>query len=588
MAAIKCKNRTVCCDGDGNEALANFSMEAPDPNRFLSNNPGGYGNPGNPNQPPLGNQWGALGCSGWCWSETSQSDAILCALSQQETCVVDPPGTNNPGTPGGGPNGNSGWTDPDGKQTQLFGNAAQTCNVLCPDGSTFTYTLPAGSILATNQHYADKQAHGFACKVAAERALCFINISPLTSGCPGAAYELQLTVKGGVAPIVWTIFGGFLPPGLAMSSTGLISGVIDASASGDYTVTVRVTDADGTIRQKNLVIGVCGSTDSSPLTGYTVGEAYSDFVTGISTVGCGLGTQTFALVGDLPPGLSLNTSTGEIHGTPTESASGDYTFNVQFSTAQSSCAKEFTIPEGAVELVSIEVLPANPSIDPAATQQFQALGHYSDATIVDITADVVWASDTPATATIDSAGLATGVATGTTLITATLDVIVGNTTLTVNYACGINPSTFATMVWTYVPPPGLGPPCVDETITGDAGVWNFDFDHAACFAIQDSVDASATICNPGAAYAFTVTIPWSKSGTLQLAGPIPDPNLTFRLEINGVLQEQVQPTLIGAPVTPVVLHGTIPAASVNTMRLYFVMRADPLPSFESHGTISIA
>jgi hypothetical protein len=301
-----------------------------------------------------------------------------------------------------------------------------------------------------------------------------------------------------------------------------------------------------------------------------------------------LGTQTFTLLGSLPPGLSLNTATGQISGTPSETASGDYAFSVQFATAQSSCVKEFTIPEGAGTLVSIEVLPANPAIDPSDTQQFQAIGHYSDSSTLDITTSVVWDSATPATATIDSAGLATGVATGTSVISATLDAISGNTTLTVNYACGINPTTFATMVWTYVPPPGLGPPCVEETITGDAGTWHFDFDHAGCSTVQDSVDASAIICNPGSAYNFTVTIPWGTSGTLQLAGPIPDPNLTFRLEVNGMLQEQLQPTLIGAPVTPSVLHGTIPAASVNTIRLYFVMRADPLPSFESHGTIVIA
>lgn len=329
MAAIACQNRTVCCD---ESPTANFSMEAPDPNRFLDGQVQIF-------QPPLGfNQWGAQACGGWCWSSESAQDAYLCALAQQQQCVVSPPDPNpnpnpNPNPPGGGgPGGNPGWTNPDGTPVETFPNQAQTCNGICPDGTPFSYTLPAGSIYALSTAQANFQAYGLACQFAAANALCLNSMSPLAAGCPGEAYELQLQATGNAFPYFWSIVGGLLPPGLSLTASGVITGVVDSSASGDYTVTIRVTDANGTSQQKNFVIGVCGATTSDTLSEYTVGSPYSVFISAVSSVGCGTGAQTFMLVGSLPPGLSLNSGTGEISGTPTVAASGDYTFTVRVTT----------------------------------------------------------------------------------------------------------------------------------------------------------------------------------------------------------------------------------------------------------------
>jgi hypothetical protein len=91
-------------------------------------------------------------------------------------------------------------------------------------------------------------------------------------------------------------------------------------------------------------------------------------------------------------------------------------------------------------LVSIAVTPAAPTIAATFTQQFTATGTYSDASTANITADplLTWASSTVATATISNAvgskGLATGVAAGTTNITATVGTVVGTTTLRVSSA----------------------------------------------------------------------------------------------------------------------------------------------------------
>src|SRR6266851_9739947 len=85
-------------------------------------------------------------------------------------------------------------------------------------------------------------------------------------------------------------------------------------------------------------------------------------------------------------------------------------------------------------LVSIGVTPANPNLPQGLIRQFTATGTYSDSSTQDLTAQVAWSSSNTGVATIDSAGLATSVAAGTTTITATLGLVSGNTTLTVTNA----------------------------------------------------------------------------------------------------------------------------------------------------------
>jgi Protein of unknown function (DUF3443)/Bacterial Ig-like domain (group 2) len=85
----------------------------------------------------------------------------------------------------------------------------------------------------------------------------------------------------------------------------------------------------------------------------------------------------------------------------------------------------------AVTLSSITVTPANSGMLSGTTKQLTATGTYSDNTTRDITTSVTWNSDTTAVATIDSTGLATAVATGSTTISASSGSISGYTLLTV-------------------------------------------------------------------------------------------------------------------------------------------------------------
>jgi CSLREA domain-containing protein len=82
-------------------------------------------------------------------------------------------------------------------------------------------------------------------------------------------------------------------------------------------------------------------------------------------------------------------------------------------------------------LKSITVTPSNPSVGEGLTEQFTAMGTYSDGSTLNITNSVTWKSATQSVATINASGLATTDGVGTSIITAALNGITSqNDTLT--------------------------------------------------------------------------------------------------------------------------------------------------------------
>lgn len=85
-------------------------------------------------------------------------------------------------------------------------------------------------------------------------------------------------------------------------------------------------------------------------------------------------------------------------------------------------------------LQSIEVFPPNATIYAGFTEQFTAIGTYSNGSTQDITSTVTWTSNIPTIASIDSNGVATGHITGISTITASLQGIAGFTSLNISSA----------------------------------------------------------------------------------------------------------------------------------------------------------
>jgi len=135
---------------------------------------------------------------------------------------------------------------------------------------------------------------------------------------------------------------------------------------------------------------------------------------------------------------SSNTAFATI-GAATGLATGVAAGTTQITATQGSIVSPtdpLTVTAAAVTLLSIAVTPVSPSVGLGNTVQFTATGTYSDNSKKNITSSVTWASSNPLFAIIVAAtGLATGVAVGTTEITAMLGSVVSpNDPLTVAVA----------------------------------------------------------------------------------------------------------------------------------------------------------
>jgi hypothetical protein len=82
----------------------------------------------------------------------------------------------------------------------------------------------------------------------------FTSSSKLPDVVLGASYTNQLTTILGTQPIIFSVSAGALPPGMALSSAGLVSG--NPGAGGTFDFTVLATDAAGKSREHLCVLRV--------------------------------------------------------------------------------------------------------------------------------------------------------------------------------------------------------------------------------------------------------------------------------------------------------------------------------------------
>ena len=114
----------------------------------------------------------------------------------------------------------------------------------------------------------------------------------------------------------------------------------------------------------------------------------------------------------------------------TDSITAAYAGDSNFAAGKSKAVKQL-VNEG-VELISITVEPADGVMAVGSTLQFTAIGLYNDGSIKILTSSATWSSSLPSAATVAPGGLATGVAPGTTVITASVGEISGGAELTVH------------------------------------------------------------------------------------------------------------------------------------------------------------
>lgn len=278
-----------------------------------------------------------------------------------------------------------------GGTIQIFTNTQQTCTVTCPNGGTYTYTIPAGLFTALTQVDANANAYLFACQLA---VLLCAGLPPLPI--PGQPRPVPDNALWGNSPqscgytcpdgsiSTYTVRAGlFLRTSLAEANAAANSyaclqavrfricmGDIPSTscAESQYAAAIEVTNLQqpatwsvisgalppGLIFLNGFITGfplvggsysftvrVVGADGSRAEKQYTIRvleitpDTLPDGTTSVaysqvlSTVGQ-QGTIVWTVVdGVLPPGLTLDANTGMITGTPT--LAGNYNFTIQAS-----------------------------------------------------------------------------------------------------------------------------------------------------------------------------------------------------------------------------------------------------------------
>ena len=172
-----------------------------------------------------------------------------------------------------------------------------------------------------------------------------------STGTTGVSYSHTATVSACPGLVTWS-FTGTLPPGVLFSSGGVLSGT--PTTPGVYTGNLVATYVGGQASTQAFSITI-----SLGAPAFTSGTLASNTSVGIATANAytaaaQFGTITYGISGQ-PPGLSINSSSGVVSGTPTDASGSPYTATVTASNG---------VLPNASRSVTFNVVPA---INSAAT-----------------------------------------------------------------------------------------------------------------------------------------------------------------------------------------------------------------------------
>jgi hypothetical protein len=154
------------------------------------------------------------------------------------------------------------------------------------------------------------------------------------NGYVGTPYSNSLTASGGIPP--YTFSTSTLPAGLNLNaSTGAIGGTPTAAAN-NLSVTATVTDSTGTSATATAKINISVPATLKLSFPAVNGYAGTPYTNSLSATG-GVVPYTYS-ISTVPPGLTLDASTGMISGVPTSDSSYQLTATVVDSTGTSATA----------------------------------------------------------------------------------------------------------------------------------------------------------------------------------------------------------------------------------------------------------
>uniref|UniRef100_UPI00307636EA beta strand repeat-containing protein n=1 Tax=Oryzifoliimicrobium ureilyticus TaxID=3113724 RepID=UPI00307636EA len=440
-------------------------------------------------------------------------------------------------------------------------NVAVTVNgdtTVEPD-ETFTVTLSG----ASNATIARATATG---TILNDDATVTVAPASLPAATAGAAYSQTMLASGGTAPYNFSVTSGSLPPGLVLSSAGVLSGT--PTASGSFNFQISATDS-GTPNSgsRSYTLTVAAPTLTLPattLTSGTAGQAYSAAITPASG---GIAPYAYTMsAGALPAGISLNSASGTLSGTPTAVGNFSFTLTATDSTSGTpgQASRSYTLATVAPTLtITPSTLPAGIA-GSAYSQTLSASGGTAPYSFA------VFAGALPAGLNLNSAGVLSGTPTASGSFNFTVSVTdAGGFGATQAYTLAIASPTLTITPSTL--PAGIAGSAYSQTLSASGGTAPYSFAVSAGALPAGLTLNSAGVLSgtPTASGSFNFTVSVTDTGgfgaTQAYTLAIASPTLT------------ITPSTLPAGIAGSAYSQTL-SASGGTAPYSFVVSAGALPA----------
>jgi kumamolisin len=392
------------------------------------------------------------------------------------------------------------------------------------------------------------------------RSPAITNGPPPTNVLVNAAYDFAFTTTGYPAP-TFTVSGGSLPPGLALSSAGVLSGT--PTQTGTFSAVITASNGIVPSQSVTVTINVLGASTAPILSGgappdnatLTIPYSYQFPVKGYPA-------PTFTLAsGNLPPGITLS-SAGLLAGTPTQAGTFSGTISAG-NGVNPNATQAFSITVSSAAAPAISNGPPPTTILLGSTYNFA----YT-ATGSPIPTFAIAAGSLPPGITLNASGTLSGTPTKT-----------GTYTGTVSASSSISPAATQAFSITVQQAPGIanGPP--PATALG-GGTYAFAFQVTGFPVPTFSVTAGSlppgiTLTSAGV-MSGSPTTPGIYTGTITASnGVSPSASQDFSITV----QTPIAPSITNGPATATVLLGA-------TYSFAYTAAGFPTPTFSlAAGTL---